>query len=121
MRAWLVTIAHHKAVDAHRAAARRALPVEVVPEPRRRGGDGDPSPLPDAELTGALATLSPSQRSVLAYRYLADLSYADIAKILETSEDAARQRTSVAVAALRRAYGPFASVRTDLAEERGGR
>src|SRR5918999_5257088 len=32
LRSWLFTIAHRKAIDAHRARARRALPVEDVPE-----------------------------------------------------------------------------------------
>src|SRR5687767_14760629 len=32
LRAWLFTIAHRKAIDSHRARARRAVPVEEVPE-----------------------------------------------------------------------------------------
>ena len=33
VEAWLVTIAHRKAIDVTRAAARRAVPVADVPEP----------------------------------------------------------------------------------------
>src|SRR5882724_13100975 len=32
VEAWLVTIAHRKAIDVTRAAARRAIPVDEVPE-----------------------------------------------------------------------------------------
>src|SRR3954471_18056583 len=42
LRAWLFTIAHRKAIDAHRGRARRALPVETV---RNRAG----APAPDGE------------------------------------------------------------------------
>ena len=54
VEAWLVTIAHRKAIDVTRAAARRAVPVAEVPEngtaadARPHGLDGD---LADA-LTG---------------------------------------------------------------------
>jgi len=55
VEAWLVTIAHRKAIDVTRAAARRAVPVADVPEPggtpssptrwpRSRAGSGRPSP-----------------------------------------------------------------------------
>src|SRR5688500_17634995 len=32
LRSWLFTIAHRKAIDSHRARARRAIPVDEVPE-----------------------------------------------------------------------------------------
>src|SRR5918997_150662 len=32
LRSWLFTIAHRKAIDAHRARMRRAVPVEDLPE-----------------------------------------------------------------------------------------
>ncbi|MGB7364720.1 MAG: sigma-70 family RNA polymerase sigma factor, partial [Rhodococcus sp. (in: high G+C Gram-positive bacteria)] len=32
VQAWLVTIAHRKAVDVHRAAARRAVPMAEMPD-----------------------------------------------------------------------------------------
>src|SRR6516164_1677029 len=45
VEAWLVTIAHRKAIDATRAAARRAVPVAQTPEDTAAGladspGDG---------------------------------------------------------------------------------
>src|ERR1700736_4126993 len=43
LRSWVLTIAHRKAIDAHRARSRRAIPMEAIAEdaaPRR--ADGEP-------------------------------------------------------------------------------
>jgi len=62
VEAWLVRIAHNKAIDVTRAAARRALPVADVPErpsaPRADGRDHD--------LTAAMAALPRKQREAVA-------------------------------------------------------
>jgi len=44
VEAWLVRIAHNKAIDLTRAAARRAVPVADLPEPPTAAGAGQPSP-----------------------------------------------------------------------------
>lgn len=105
--AWLVTIAHRKAVDGVRAGARRAVPVAHVPEPAPVGGV-EPR---DDDLWAALAALPPKQRRCVAYRYLADLAYADIAVLVGGSEVAARKAASDGIAALRRVR---TSTREDL-------
>src|SRR5439155_2638339 len=44
LRAWVLTIAHRKAIDAHRARARRATPTGSVPErPAEEVTDRDPA------------------------------------------------------------------------------
>ena len=96
VRAWLVTIAHRKAIDGWRAG-RRAVPVESPPE----AAVADPEP-PDGELLDAVRALPPKQRAAVAYRYLADLSYADVARLLGGSEAAARRNAADGIAALRR-------------------
>jgi RNA polymerase sigma factor (sigma-70 family) len=99
VEAWLVTIAHRKAIDVTRAAARRAVPVADPPEQATEdetGGAGD--------LAQALARLPARQKQAVAYHYLAGLPYAEIAAILGGSTDAARRAAADGIASLRRSY-----------------
>jgi|SRR5581483_1542983 len=99
---WLATIAHHKAIDLLRARARRPQPA-ADPGEHRSGITAGPEPA-DTELHGALAQLPDKARLAVVYRYLADLSYADIGALLECSEAAARRNASDGIAHLRRFY-----------------
>ena len=53
---------------------------------------------------GALAALPPKQRGAVAYRYLADLSYVDVAALLDCTQAAARRSAADGIAALRATY-----------------
>ena len=99
VEAWLVTIAHRKAIDVTRSTARRAVPV-ADPPATEAGTD-----LPDLDLAAALAALPPKQRRAVAYHYLTGLPYAEIAAILGGSADAARRAAADGIAALRRTIG----------------
>ena len=99
VEAWLVTIAHRKAIDVTRSTARRAVPVADPPE------TGAGTDLPDLDLAAALAALPPKQRRAVAYHYLTGLPYAEIAEILGGSADAARRAAADGIAALRRTIG----------------
>jgi RNA polymerase sigma factor (sigma-70 family) len=101
VRAWLVTIAHRKAIDGYRAGRRRPVPTHEIPD--RAGVDGVPAG-PDEALGAALDALPAKQRAAVAYRYLADLSYRDIAGLLGGTEAAARRSAADGIAALRRTY-----------------
>jgi RNA polymerase sigma factor (sigma-70 family) len=100
VEAWLVTIAHRKAIDVTRATARRAVPVADLPE----DPPADPPDGRDLDLHAALAALPRKQREAVAYHYLAGLPYHDVAAILGGTADAARRAASDGIASLRRSY-----------------
>ncbi len=95
IEAWLVTIAHRKAIDQGRAHRRRPVPVEDVPEQAVQ------APVPDAELLAALTQLPPTQRQAVAYHYLGGLPYREVAAILGNSESAARRAAADGVKKMR--------------------
>jgi len=101
IRAWLVTIAHRKAIDRHRVARRSPVPTETLPERPTRLGNPDPS---DDDLWEAVHLLPDKQRAAVAYRYLADLPYREIGALLGSSEAAARRSAADGIATLRTSY-----------------
>jgi RNA polymerase sigma factor (sigma-70 family) len=101
VEAWLVTIAHRKAIDQLRAASRRATPTDQLPE--RPSGDGVPGGW-ESDLWAALETLTLRQRQAVAYHYLAGLPYAEVAELLGGTPEAARRAAADGVAALRKTY-----------------
>ncbi len=104
VEAWLVRIAHNKAIDVLRSRARTAVPVAQTPEGRSSVG------LPgtaDCQLWADVAALPQRQRQAVAYHYLAGLPHRDVAAILGGSTDAARRAAADGIAALRRTYLPL--------------
>lgn len=99
MQAWLVRVAHRKAVDQLRARARRPTPTDTLPETAAAGPG--PSGL-DPDLRAALTALPEKQRLAVAYHHLVGLPYAEIAELLGNSEAAARRAAADGVRALRR-------------------
>src|SRR6187397_404136 len=68
LRGWLLTIAHRKAIDHHRARGRQPTPMAEVPEVAVENGIG----APDEELWAAVGALPPKQRAAVALRYGSD-------------------------------------------------
>ncbi len=94
LRAWVFTIAARVAAEEHRRA--RAS-LEQAAE--RGSEDGRPA---YAELEHLAGELPPTERAAVVLRYGYDLTYADIAAALGSTEVAARQAASSGVRRLRR-------------------
>ena len=99
-RAWVMTIARRKAIDHHRARARRPEPREDVPDRAAVAENGRLGDLDGAVWT-AVAELGEAQRAAVALRDAGDLGYREIGAALECSEEAARKRVSDGLRALR--------------------
>ncbi len=101
LRAWVMTIAHRKALDAHRGRARRAVPVaEPAAIDTRAQTTGN---LGDASLWQAVEQLPARQRSAVVLRYVADLPHREIAQAIGCSEEAARRSLHEGLTKLRKA------------------
>jgi len=106
-RAWVMTIARHKAIDHHRARARGPEPRAEPPEqasPRANPG----ADAPDPELWSAVSELPPKQRAAIGLRFAGDLAYAEVAVALDCSEEAARRSVHEG---LKRLRGRFAETK----------
>jgi RNA polymerase sigma factor (sigma-70 family) len=98
IRGWLVTIAHRKAIDELRGAARRRESGLELPEVPA----AEPAPAADEELRTALDALPLKQRGAVIYRYLGGLSYAEVGKLLGSNATAARRSAADGIANLRK-------------------
>ena len=103
LKGWLLTITARCATDAHRARARRPVPMDDVtgvhdpPDGRAEPGPADPGD----PLWVAVRALPERQRTAVALRYVADLDHAQVARALGTTPGASRRLVSDALAGLR--------------------
>lgn len=91
LRGWLLTIAHRKAIDQHRARGRRPLPVAEVEEMVEASAAPFDGPAPEDGVWEAVAALPPKQRAAVTLRFGSDLPHAEIAAALGCSPEAARR------------------------------
>jgi RNA polymerase sigma factor (sigma-70 family) len=93
LRAWVLTIAEHVAIDEHR----RTRSGGELPE--QESWDSLPA---FAEIEHLVSALPPTERAAVVLRYGYDLDYDRIGAVLGSSTDAARQAASSGVRRLRR-------------------
>lgn len=96
LRGWLITIAHRKAVDHHRALGRRPIPVAEVAEVAVEDNQ------PGEEIWTAVGALPPKQRAAVTLRYAGDLPHAEIADALGCTPEAARRSLHEGIKRLRK-------------------
>lgn len=120
VQAWLVTVAHRKAVDITRARARQPVPAGHAGDPRwpqgttaERGCAGAPpggvSPVGnpgegEPDLWSAVALLPERQRLAIAYHYLGGLAHTETARLIGGTPDAVRRAAADGLKTLRRTH-----------------
>lgn len=108
LQGWLLTIAHRKAIDHHRAGARAPLPagsadevgggVAVADRGLESAGDS-------GEFWRIVGVLPPKQRSAVVLRFATDMAYGQIGEMLDISADAARRNVHEGLKKLRGELG----------------
>ena len=99
---WLFSIAARKAVDAHRGRLRSPEPAADLDEL----AGAEEAPVRDDGIWHEVRSLPGKQRSAVTLRYLADLSHAEIAEVMGTSEAAARRNVFEGLKRLRERVEP---------------
>lgn len=102
VEAWLVRVAHRKAIDITRARARHAIPIDALPE--QACDDGDPSAA-HHDIWTTVAALPERQRLAVAYHYLGGLPHAETAEIIGGTADAVRRAAADGIKKLRQVMG----------------
>jgi RNA polymerase sigma factor (sigma-70 family) len=99
LRGWVMTIAHNKAMDAHRSRGRRATPLDQLPDKAARVlMDGEP------EVWKHVRELPEKQRAAVLLRFAGDMAYREIGVAIGCSEAAARQNVRAGLKALREVW-----------------
>lgn len=111
-RSWVFTIAHRRMQDAWRSTGRRVHVVDGEDAQARaevvwRGDVEDEAmtSMSAGEVSALIGNLTPAQRDVILLRVVGDLSVAQTAQVLATSEGAVRALQNRAMRELREALG----------------
>jgi RNA polymerase sigma-70 factor (ECF subfamily) len=92
-RAWLITVARHLAVDAHRTRQSRLAEAELDDQLALAGGQQPDASLDEVSVRTAIAHLPGPQRQVLTEIYYRDRSVAETARLLRIPPGTVRSRT----------------------------
>ena len=124
VKTWLLSIVHHRAID----AVRRRRPVSELPEEAEGALTPAPLTLPDvwgevsgrldgARVQAALRTLPEAQREAVELAYFGGLSQTEIADRTGVPLGTVKSRVRLALVALRRELGLSVSAFTDVEAE----
>lgn len=107
LRSWVLSIAHHRLLDARRHQARRPISAAATDRGHDPAADDDPEAetlavLGFGQLEPLLADLTDEQRTVLLLRVIGDLPITEVAGITGKRPGAVKQLQRRAAAALRR-------------------
>lgn len=103
VRAWLYKIATNCAYTTLKQSKRDPLPlIDEAPDGRLQPHQQVSHDETLTEIQDAIEILPPKQRAALIMRYLQELDYAEIANVLNCSEDSARANVYQAIRRLRR-------------------
>jgi RNA polymerase sigma factor (sigma-70 family) len=105
LRGWLLKIAQRKALDAHRARGRRAVPVDEVPDRGASDAGIAAAQAVNPGLWARVRALPEKQRLAVVHRTVLDMGYPELAEVLDCSEDAARRNVHEGLKSLRRELG----------------
>jgi RNA polymerase sigma factor (sigma-70 family) len=116
-RAWLLAIVGNETRNLHRSAKRRGDMTSRVAAVAARSDAGPDQPVASTLLAAdrellveAVRELTPTERDVIAYRYLLDMSEAETAEVLGWPKGTVKSRTSRALAKLRTRLGAAVAV-----------
>ncbi|MFW6600358.1 RNA polymerase sigma factor [Propionibacteriaceae bacterium Y2011] len=99
VEAWLVRVAHRKAVDVIRGRQRRPVPTEHLPETTSPLGRPEDVEL---DLWAAVAALPERQRLAVAYHWFGGLPHTETAELIGGTPAAVRRAAADGIASLRR-------------------
>lgn len=97
-RGWILAIARRKAIDEHRARARRPDPSPALESTLAAAPHEEPL---TGEIWLRVTALPPKQRAALVLRFALDLRHREIGAVLDCSEAAARRSVHEGVSKLR--------------------
>jgi len=107
LRGWVLAIATRKAIDAGRRRARRPVPMADIGdeiEPSASTGAEAASFDGDHPLWRAVLALPARQRAAVVHRVVLDQPYPEIARAMDSSEEAARANVYQGLKKLREAW-----------------
>ena len=102
LRAWVLTIAHRKALDAHRARARQRGAGRRARRPSTSRAAATPRARATRRCGRRSRELPARQRSAVVLRFVGDLPHREIAAAIGCSEEAARRSLHEGLTKLRK-------------------